>query len=371
MAKTQMELGYFAMPLHHPGRDWGMVLQEDREAVILADKLGYSEAWIGEHITTTAEPIVSPLLFLATVIPETRHIKLGTAVVNLPHHHPAHLASQVAMFDQLSGGRCVLGVGPGGMASDAELFKSTSEQRGRMMLECVDAMIAIWTQDPPYELKGEFWDITVKDFVMPEYGVGIMGKPLQKPHPPIALALRSPKSGSALLCAERDWIPISGNFIPTAFVKGHWDDYAAARDKVGKPADRDIWRVARSILVADSDSEAIDYVKNPDSGINFYFRYLRTLAAMRTTPGLPSAEVRAEVDVQVNEALEDQVIAGDPDSVLDQLIAFRDQTGHFGTLLATGHDWDRAGLWKRSMALLAEDVMPRFRQHAEATGPAR
>jgi len=56
--------------------------------------------------------------------------------------------------------------------------------------------------------------------------------------------------------------------------------------------------------------------------------------------------------------------------VLDQLVAFRDQTGHFGTLLATGHDWDQAGLWKRSMTLLAEDVMPRFRQHAEATARA-
>ncbi|MDH3701821.1 MAG: hypothetical protein OEU46_10940, partial [Alphaproteobacteria bacterium] len=105
-------------------------------------------------------------------------------------------------------------------------------------------------------------------------------------------------------------------------------------------------------------------------GIDFYFRYLRTLAAMRTTPGMPSDQVRAEVDVQVNEALADQVIAGDPDRVLDQLVAFHDQTGHFGTLLATGHDWDEAGLWKRSMALLAEDVMPRFRQHAEATNRA-
>ena len=184
---------------------------------------------------------------------------------------------------------------------------------------------------------------------------------------PIALALRSPKSGSALLCAERDWIPISGNFIPTAFVKGHWDDYAAARDSVGKPADLNIWRVARSILVGETNLQAQDYVQNPEKGMSFYFRYLRTLAAMRATPGEPSDEVRAEVDVQVNEALEDQVIAGDPQAVLDQLVAFRDVTGHFGTLLATGHDWDEEGLWRKSMTLLAEDVMPKFRQHCEAT----
>ena len=89
---------------------------------------------------------------------------------------------------------------------------------------------------------------------------------------------------------------------------------------------------------------AQDYVQNPESGMHFYFRYLRTLAAMRTTPGSPSPEVRAEVEIQVNESLEDQVIAGSPETVLDRLIAFRDETGHFGTLLATGHDWDEAGL---------------------------
>ena len=53
--------------------------------------------------------------------------------------------------------------------------------------------------------------------------------------------------------------------------------------------------------------------------------------------------------------MEDQIIVGSAASVLDQLVAFRDQTGHFGTLLATGHDWDRAELWKRSMTLLGED----------------
>lgn len=361
-----MELGYFAMPLHPPARDWREVLEENRQAVILADRLGYAEAWIGEHITTTSEPIVSPLLFLATVIPETRAIRLGTAVVNIPHHHPAHLAAQVAMFDQLSQGRCLLGIGPGGMASDAELFHSTPEKRGEMMLECIDMMTAIWTQDPPYVLKGKYWDCTVKDFVIPEYGVGAMGKPFQKPHPPIALALRSPQSSGTLLCAERGWIPISGNFIPTAFVKGHWDGYAAACGKAGRRPDRKIWRVARSILVTPDDREARDYVADPDGGMSYYFRYLRTLAAMRTTPGAPDDAVRAQVEVQVNEALEDQVIVGSPNSVLDQLIAFRDETGDFGTLLATGHDWDKAEMWKRSMVLLAEDVMPKLRQHCAA-----
>jgi alkanesulfonate monooxygenase SsuD/methylene tetrahydromethanopterin reductase-like flavin-dependent oxidoreductase (luciferase family) len=65
-----------------------------------------------------------------------------------------------------------------------------------------------------------------------------------------------------------------------------------------------------------------------------------------------------------------QVIAGSPGRVLDQLVALRDEAGHFGTLLVTGHDWDQPKLWRRSMELLAKDVMPRFQRHADATLPA-
>ncbi len=45
----------------------------------------------------------------------------------------------------------------------------------------------------------------------------------------------------------------------------------------------------------------------------------------------------------------------------------RSVLGHFGTLLMAGHDWDRPALWRRSMELLATEVMPRLAQHAAAT----
>jgi alkanesulfonate monooxygenase SsuD/methylene tetrahydromethanopterin reductase-like flavin-dependent oxidoreductase (luciferase family) len=71
----------------------------------------------------------------------------------------------------------------------------------------------------------------------------------------------------------------------------------------------------------------------------------------------------------VNEALEDEVIAGDADTVLDRLIAYREEVGSFGTLLMTGHDWGDKDLWRGSMRRLAEDVMPRLSQHAKVTDP--
>jgi alkanesulfonate monooxygenase SsuD/methylene tetrahydromethanopterin reductase-like flavin-dependent oxidoreductase (luciferase family) len=70
---------------------------------------------------------------------------------------------------------------------------------------------------------------------------------------------------------------------------------------------------------------------------------------------------RVRVRDMVKRAL---VIAGTPGCVLDQLVALRDEIGHFGTLLMSGHDWDKPALWRRSMELLARDLMPKFSRHA-------
>ena len=100
-----MKLAYFAMPVHPMERDWVQTLKEDREAVILADQLGYVDAFIGEHLTDKAETITNSLQFLATLIPETKRIKLGTGTANLSQAHPVLIANQAAMFDHLSEGR--------------------------------------------------------------------------------------------------------------------------------------------------------------------------------------------------------------------------------------------------------------------------
>ena len=362
-----MELGIFSMPVHPPGRDWRTVLREDRDMIVLADKLGYSEVWLGEHVASKGEPIIYPLMFLASVIGETKQIKLGTGVINLPHRHLAHVAGEVAMLDQMSGGRVLFGIGPGGLSCDAELFGAhDGETRARMMVESIDIMQYIWTNDPPYEFKGEFWNISVTDAVIPELGVGAMGKPLQQPFPPIAYAMRSPRSSAQDLAASRGWIPISGNFIPASSVASQWIGYAEACAKAAKPADSETWRVARSILVTECDAQAEDYVNAPEGGFRFYFNYLFTLAKMRGQAGRPSAAQQAEIDAEVEDALSGMVIAGNPDTVLGKLIAFRDEVGHFGTLIATGHDWDDPDMWRGSMAKLARDVMPRFSAHAAA-----
>ena len=71
-----MKLGTFMMPLHPPGRSPSETLPEDREAILLADRLGYVEALVGEHVTDLAENVTSCLMFLASLAYETKNIVL-------------------------------------------------------------------------------------------------------------------------------------------------------------------------------------------------------------------------------------------------------------------------------------------------------
>src|SRR5436853_7500079 len=87
------------MPMHPLEKDWRQSLREDREAFALADELGFSEAYVGEHTTDKAENITSCIAFIAWLAAATKQIKLGTGTVNMPNSHPAAVARSIAMLD--------------------------------------------------------------------------------------------------------------------------------------------------------------------------------------------------------------------------------------------------------------------------------
>jgi alkanesulfonate monooxygenase SsuD/methylene tetrahydromethanopterin reductase-like flavin-dependent oxidoreductase (luciferase family) len=368
-----VRLGMFTMPFHHPARDYADLLEEDQEAIVLADRLGFSEAFVGEHFSSWSERITSPLIFLATVINRTRDIRLGTGVINMPHVHPAAVAAQAAMFDQLARGRFIMGIGPGGLVSDLELFDSgAAELRPQMVLESIDMVLKLWSQDPPYRIDGRFWKISLEQAIWPEFKVGYIPRPFQKPHPPIALSILTPNSASARTAGERGWIPISGQFFHRRYLRGHWERYIEGCEKVGRRPDPSIWRVSRTVLVTETDAEAEDYLSAPDNGLSFYYHFfIHSFSRGRKALFMlkPDLEVPDEA-VTLDEVKRALVIAGSPRRVLEQLVALREEVGHFGTLLMSGQDWDQPKLWRRSMELLATEVMPKFSRHADAT-PAR
>ena len=157
-----MRLGFFMMPVHPPGRSLTAMLAEDTEKSLLADRLGFEELWLGEHFSATSEPIPSPLMFMAVLVPRTKNLRFGTGVICLPNHDPVIVAAEVAQFDHMSQGRLMLGVGPGGLLSDFELFGHTDAGvRNRKVIESVRIMRQIWSQEPPYDDRRRILELSV------------------------------------------------------------------------------------------------------------------------------------------------------------------------------------------------------------------
>lgn len=354
-----MKLGYFMMPIHDHRRDYHTALMEDIEAIVHADELGVDEAWVGEHLTSRAEQITSPLLFLSNLIARTKRIKLATGVICLPQYHPALIAGYAALFDHMAEGRFIMGIGTGGLPPDMELFDVLDKDRGEMMLEAIDMIHKIWRSDPPFNIQGKYWQTKIEDWQIDELGLGHMAKPYQLPHPPVAISILSPYSGSARMAARRGWDPISANFIGAWSVASHWQVYAEESEKAGRTADPQIWRVARSIHVAETDAEAEAFVKTADGSYDYYYRYL--LGILKRVGHTPAVVVNKDDDPEAvtHQQLRDGlVICGSPATVTEKLLALRDEVGDFGTLLMTAHDWTDKAALKNSMTLMAKEVMP-------------
>jgi alkanesulfonate monooxygenase SsuD/methylene tetrahydromethanopterin reductase-like flavin-dependent oxidoreductase (luciferase family) len=352
-----MNLGFFTMPIHPLDKDWRQSLREDREAFVLADELGFTEAYAGEHVTDRAENITSCISFLAWIAGDIKRLRLGTGTVNLPNAHPAAVAAQVAMLDHMLDGRFNFGIGPGGLLSDAEVFGNLDADRNAMFREAIDFILAIWATGPPYDLKGKYWTISTARTTMAEIGQGPIAKPLQKPHPPIVVTAVSPHSQGVAEAAARGWSPISANFLLPKWVASHWTKYVEGCTRIGAPADPGNWRVAKSIFVADDLAQAKAYALGPQSPYRFYYRQLLTKLLKGGRGVLFKDDPAAPDDtVSLDRVLDDLVIWGTPDKVADELLAFREQVGAFGTLLYAGKDWTDPALARRSMILLAEKV---------------
>jgi alkanesulfonate monooxygenase SsuD/methylene tetrahydromethanopterin reductase-like flavin-dependent oxidoreductase (luciferase family) len=355
-----LKLGYFTMPMHPPGRNYTQTLKEDRQAILLADELGYVEAFIGEHLTDICETIPSSLAFIASLAHETRQIRLGSGTVNLPNSHPVQIASNVAMIDHMLEGRFIFGIGPGGLRSDWEVFGNLDADRGAMFVECIDQVLAIWAGDAPYDLEGRFWNISTRRTLLREAGQGVILKPYQQPHPPIVVTVVAAGSRGLVAAAARGWSPVSANFIHPNWVATHWPSYQEGCEQGGHAADGAEWRVARSVFVADDEETAKRYALDLKGAYGFYFWNLMSKRRARGQLDTFKHDTSiSDAECTLDYVLDKLVIHGTPERVAEQIVALRQQVGPFGTLLYCGHDWVEPALARRSMQLMATEVMPR------------
>ena len=172
----------------------GDVLTNIRTTAQTAEALGFDSVWVGDHIVTPLhitskypyspggsfplnpqEPLLEPLSVLSFVAACTRKVRLGTAVLVLPHRHAVVTAKTVATLDVLSGGRVIFGVGVGWMEEEFKALNAPFAERGAFSDESVAVMKELWTSENPH-FSGRFYNFS---------DVRCEPRPVQKPHPPI------------------------------------------------------------------------------------------------------------------------------------------------------------------------------------------
>jgi len=363
-----MEFGLFMMPVHYPGKGLPRTIKEDMQSIVLADELGFHEAWVGEHFTIAWENLPAPDLFISQAFAKTKNIKIGTGVVLLQLHDPKDLAHRMAMLDHLSDGRLYFGVGTGGVPTEFEFFGLSDENRHARAAEVLDAVLKIWESNgDDLDYQGQFYQIKSPTPV-PAAGLGLWLKPETKPHPPIAVAGVSPNSSTIEWAGEHGWIPLSTEILPHKFVPTHWEAYKRGAEKAGRVADRRDWRICVDIHIAETTEKARDQVINNGMGRTFtdYFFPLLKHAGFfdifKVDPAIPDDEINVEY------LMDHQWIVGDPEHCLKQIKDLYDEVGGFGSLLMLTQDFDPPEISWKSMELFAKHVAPQLKDLVP-TGP--
>ena len=196
-------------------------------------------------------------------------------------------------------------------------------------------ILRIWSQDPPYDIPGEFWNVQIKKAILPELGVGFMPKPFQKPHPPIHISIASPHLVER---AHRSAQRLGHHLGPSRRAmrwRQHWAGLQQSmRAKPASAASGDDWRVARNLIVAPTDAEADERVFGERASNHYLLttcarcsRRRPILAIIKPRPDMSDEEVHAR---GASSRMRHPRLAA---TVLDKLVALREEVGPFGTLL--------------------------------------
>ena len=345
-----MRFGIFLPPMHRTGINPTLLLHRDLELVEWLDKLGYDEAWIGEHHSAGSELIASPEVFIAAAAQRTSRIKLGTGVNSLPYHHPLILADRIVLLDHLTRGRMMFGAGPGQLTSDAAMLGIPPERQRPRMEESFDVIMRLF--------RGETVTKHTDWFICEEAVLQM------KPYSnfPVAVASSISPSGSKLAGRYGTGLLSIAATEPAAFQVldynfNVWQEEAALN---GHVANRSDWRLMGPMHIAETEKQARE---NCRYGLQWVFEYLSHIIPVGDPSDAPPTDFDDFVDF-ANES--GRMVIGTPDMAIEQLQRLEEKTGGFGAYLFLGADLADWPATKRSYELFAEYVMPHFQGQLDA-----
>jgi len=355
-----MKFGLFMMPLHPPRRSYADSYDRDIELIVQADRLGYHEAWIGEHITETWENAPVPELLIAQALALTNQIVMATGVTMLPLHHPVDTAHRIAMLDHMARGRFYWGIGFRSLPTDLQLYGVNYDsmddvrQQGR---EALEVILGLWAaEDGHFGFEGKYYQVHAPEGSS-ELGRRLYFKPYQQPHPPIGIAGSTPNTESIRVAGQRGWIPMTN--LPSKFVPDLWHIVEEGAASTGKTADRSELRLGREVYVGETPRSARDEARVV-LGQPFEQHQWKNRKAGGILGYLKNDPSMSDEAVDVDYMLENVWIVGDPAECAEKLQQTYEDVGGFGHLLTITQDPDDHSLVQRSQRLLMEEVGPKL-----------
>ena len=331
-----------------PDLDMPDVERHTLEMVQMADEGGFAIAWAAEHHALEMTIAPNPFQTLTWWAAHTSRIRLGSAVVVAAYWHPIKAAGEAALLDLYSGGRLEFGIGSGAYQREFDrLHPGLKRTDGhRYVHEMLPAVKALWQGD--YAHTGAYWSFPAATSVP---------KPLQKPHPPIWIAARSPDTYDFAVrhqCNIPSW-PLTRPLSEVALYKGHMEK--ALADNPGKP--RPIFATMRHTVVYERKEDWEMPVKAATRQFGQFENLFKNLGDVADgfprTIDLSALENRGEYDPHM---LHRNLMFGTPDEVITKLRAYEELgVDHFTYYASLGLGMKEQ---KRSMELFVQEVMPAF-----------
>jgi limonene 1,2-monooxygenase len=342
MQQIHLEHGVFLAPYHDVTESPTIGLRRDLELVEFVEKLGFAEAWFGEHHSTGWETIGSPELMIAAAAERTGRIRLGTGVVSMPYHNPLMVANRILQLDHMTMGRVMFGIGPGLLPTDADMMGIDIKSLRDKLTEVCEAIVPL--------LSGE--EVTHKTswYTLNKARTHLM--PYTRPHPEIACASAVTPSGGMLagrhgfgmLCVaatESAGFDVLGENWKTA------NEVAAEH---GKTMDARKLRLVAPMHIAHSREQAREDVQH---GLPRWVEYFDRVAPA----GMRGLSGGDPVDTLVGSG---RAVIGTPDDAIAMIEKLQAKQGEFGVMLFQSHNWADWEQTKKSYELYARFVMPHF-----------
>jgi limonene 1,2-monooxygenase len=353
----RLRFGIFMAPFHPAGENPTLALERDLELIQHLDRLGYDEAWIGEHHSAGSEIIASPEIFIATAAERTRHIRLGTGVTSVAYHNPFMVAERAVLLDHLTRGRFMLGVGPGSLPTDAIMIGLDPTETRPLLEEGLDVIVRLLRGDEPVSSQTKMWNLVDARLHL---------RPYSDPLFPIAVPAVASPTGPRLAGKYGIGLLSIGATQSEGFdVLGlHWDVMEERAATFGSVADRAQWRLVGLMHIAETKEQAY---RNVAFGIEQWFDYFQHTAAFPQMDVGQGDTVRAMIDF-VNDSGLGSI--GTVDMACEQIERLQKQSGGFGCYMQLAHEWADPDATKKSYELIARHVMPQFQGQSHSTTEA-